>query len=230
MRLFVRKEKTFKKIVNKIYAGNSPYIGFPARRFTTDMQGWNSQHSFLNSSIKANKPTIVLEIGVWKGASVIHMAKALQELNRDGVIIAVDTYLGSWDHWNNEKWLPELLPVFGYPSMYYTFLANVVTNDLQDYIIPLPLDSSNAAHVLSHNDIRPELIHLDGSHDYDSVLSDLKRWWPLLTPGGVFICDDYDINGVIWQSVRNAVDTFLKVTKHSEFEAMSNKCRFRKPL
>jgi cephalosporin hydroxylase len=232
MALFSRhpSQKTFNQIIDKIYHGTSPYSGFPNRRYVTDTQGWNSEHTFLSSSIKKKKPKIVLEVGVWKGGSVIHMAKTIRDCKYDGVVIAIDTFLGSWDHWNNEKWLPELIPIFGYPSMYYTFLANIVATDLQGYVIPLPLDSSNASFVISHNKIVPELIHIDGSHDYESVFADLKRWWAILAPGGVIICDDYDINGVIWQSVRHAVDDFLKETKHTDFEALSNKCRFRKPL
>jgi predicted O-methyltransferase YrrM len=40
------------------------------------------------------RPSIV-EIGVWKGSSVITLASKMKELNLDGVVIAVDTWLGA---------------------------------------------------------------------------------------------------------------------------------------
>jgi cephalosporin hydroxylase len=49
------------------------------------------------------RPSIVVEIGVWKGSSVITLASKMKELNLDGVVIAVDTWLGAWDHWTNEE-------------------------------------------------------------------------------------------------------------------------------
>ncbi len=219
----------FTTVLDKIYQGNSPYAGFPGRRYSTDDQGWNSHHSFLDGSIKANRPNIVLELGVWKGGSAIHMAKSMRAFEHTGVIIAVDTWLGSWEHWENEDRFADLITTFGYPSLYYTFLSNVVLHDVQDYIIPLPLDSGNAAFVISRKNIQPEMIHIDAGHDYDAVMSDLRRWWPILIPGGVLIADDYDPAGVVWPSVRDAVNDFLKVTPHCDFEALAYKCRFRKP-
>jgi len=220
---------SYEVVLTKLHQGNSPYAGFPHRRYSTDDQGWNSHHTFLGSSIQTHRPNIVLELGVWKGGSSIHMAKSMRALEYPGVVIAVDTWLGSWEHWENQERFADLILTFGYPSLYHTFLANVVAHGVQDYIIPLPLDSANAAFVISRKNIQPAIIYIDAGHDYDAVTSDLHRWWPILAPGGVLIADDYDTVGVVWPSVRAAVDDFLKVTLHCGFEALPYKCRFRKP-
>ena len=41
------------------------------------------------------------------------------------------------------------------------------------------------------------MIYTDAGHDYDAVLSDLLRWWPILRPGGVMVIGDYDLTSVV---------------------------------
>lgn len=37
-----------------------------------------------------------------------------------------------------------------------------------------------------------DFIYIDGLHDYDSVLQDLKSWHPKLKNNGIIMCDDYE--------------------------------------
>jgi asparagine synthase (glutamine-hydrolysing) len=48
------------------------------------------------------------------------------------------------------------------------------------------------------------LAHIDGDW-YESVKVCLERIWPVLSPGGVMVIDDYDA----WSGCRTAVDEFL---------------------
>lgn len=221
---------TSKNIVDRLWRGQNPYAGFPHRRFRADSHGWNSHHVFLSQTIETMRPKLVIEVGVWKGGSTIHMAKTMRSLDLDAAVIAVDTWLGSWEHWEQDEWFPDLLPTFGYPGLYYTFLTNVVEQAVQDYVVPLPLDSANAAFVIGRKGVLAQVIHVDAGHDFEAVISDLRRWWPLLEPGGSMIVDDYDANGKVWPSVREATDEFLKGTAHEAFEAVPYKCRFQKPV
>ncbi len=100
---------------------------------------------------------------------------------------------------------------------------------LQGYVVPLPLDSVNASFVLQHKGIRPDLVHIDGGHDYETVMSDLTRWWALLAPGGTLIADDYSVGGGAWPGVAAAVDAFRAANPHQGFEALPDKCRLTKP-
>jgi len=54
----------------------------------------------------------------------------------------------------------------------------------------LPLDSVNAAEILCINGVCVDLIHIDGGHDFRSVVTDLTVWWPRLRGGGILIGDD----------------------------------------
>ncbi len=220
-------------LLDRLFFGRDPLKDFPHTGFATDLQGWHSQHPYLARAMREAHPKIVVEVGVWKGASVVTMAKELQRLQQDAVVIAIDTWLGSSEHYLWEKFIPDLDFEFGYPRLYHKFAANICNEGLQDYVVPLPLDSINAFQLLKARDIRPNVLHIDAGHDYLSVMADLKAWWPQLTPGGVLIGDDYFKKPLVgagkWPEVRQAFDEFFAAHPHSKFEAGDGKCYVGKP-
>jgi predicted O-methyltransferase YrrM len=177
-----------------------------------DLQGWNSVHPYLTEAIDRHRPGVVVEVGVWKGASACTMARRIRELGCDGAVIAVDTWRGSAEHWPPAS------------DLYDRFLSNVVAERLRDYIVPLPLDSASAANLLAMHEIQADVIHIDGAHDYLSVITDLHRWWGVLATGGTMIVDDYA--SPMWTSVTRAVDEFRCVMRPDGFETFQTKCRF----
>lgn len=169
-----------------------------------DMHGWNSRHQFFEAAFEAVKPALVIELGVWKGASCIHMANLADKADLPTQIIAIDTWLGSSAHLSNKSRRQELLPVDGFPTIYRTFLANVYQSDQQDRIIPLPMDGISAAFALQRLGVLADIIHIDASHEYEACLTDLRAYWPLLSEKGVMILDDYGS----WPSVTRAACQF----------------------
>jgi hypothetical protein len=169
---------------------------------------------------------VIVEIGVWKGGSTIFMANELKKHDLSSVVIAVDTWLGSSEHWVG-SFSSHLSVINGYPRLYYKFMSNVVRSNAANFVLPLPIDSLNGARILDYLGIRPDMIHLDGAHDYDSVLSDLRAWWPLLARGGILIGDDYFSDGT-WATVRKAFDDFFGALNLLPVENFSGKCRVRK--
>lgn len=213
---------------NILWNGQNPFANFPHKLIAPDMQGWTSQHVFLTDSIQEIKPKIIVEIGVWKGGSTMTMAHKLKELKLDAAVISVDTWLGAWDHWVNPQWKEELCFMNGYPRLFEKFQSNVLHNGLQDFVVPLPLDSVNAAQVVNHFGISADIIHIDGGHDYAAVSNDLHSWWKILRPGGILILDDYVENGTHWPEVFSATNDFLAKAPHSDFQAHGGKCRLTK--
>jgi hypothetical protein len=194
----------------------------------TDIQGWNSTHRWLGEAISEVRPKVVVEIGVWKGASVINMAGWMRDLGLNAVVIAVDTWLGSAEHWGSDEYAKDL------PSLYPQFLTNIMNADLAQYVVPLRLDSLNAARLLRRLEIVPEVIHLDAGHDYNSVFADLTEWWPTIAPGGIYLGDDYYLDGN-FPAVRIATDQFFDITRSQSphpilFQSMAGKCRVRKSV
>lgn len=217
------------RLVDIIWLGRDPFIGFEVAAHPADVQGWNSSHEYLSESIETLRPKIVVEVGVWKGGSVITMASKARSLGMDCVIIAVDTWLGSFEHWLTAEGVADLRLRHGYPQLYHTFASNIIRSGLEGMVVPLPLDSINALHFLAQKRVMPDLIHIDAGHDYRSASADLEGWWPLLAPGGMLIGDDYYVDGEMWPDVRRAFDDFLGRNLHHDFKHGGGKCMFRKP-
>ena len=100
---------------------------------------------------------------------------------------------------------------------------------MHNIVVPLPLDAANAAQLMASYGLFPSVVHIDGAHDFEAISQDIQRWWPLISPGGWMICDDYDAGKIIWPDVERAVATFLATTPHTSFEWSPYKCRFQKP-
>jgi hypothetical protein len=175
-----------------------PYEGFRAQDYPVDMQGWGSTHPFFRKVLQAVRPTLIIEVGTWKGGSAIHMGGITRDLGLDTEIVCVDTWLGSQEHFldRDKGWHDSLRYVNGYPRLYYTFLANVVAAGLTGVITPLPLASDSAAVVLASLGVRAGVIYVDAAHEYASVLRDMQAFWPLLADDGIIMFDDYGYSDV----------------------------------
>ena len=196
------------RLIATLWQGREPFLNFTPST-PPDLQGWSgSRDPWLEQAVLALRPRIIVEIGVWKGASTLFMAETMRSHGIPGVVVAVDTWLGSVEHWRNPDWFASLRITEGRSGLQQTFMANVVAADLQDYVLPLPLDSVNAAELLHAVRLQADLIHLDAGHDERSVGNDLQAWWEILRPGGQLIGDDYYPTGDLWPGVRKAFDRF----------------------
>lgn len=143
--------------------------------------------------IKSNGIKIVIEVGSWLGASTRHIASLLPS---GGLVYAVDHWLGSAEHQQGQIfWNPAL------PHLYEIFLSNVIHAGLTEKIIPIRMESLEAAKQLNY--VRPDLIYIDAGHETDAVLADLNAWYPYVQGHGILSGDDWG-----WSTVRNAVVAF----------------------
>ena len=155
------------------------------------------------------KPTLetpALTIKAYQGlGSTIWMAHQLQKAGLDGCVIAVDTFLGSIEHWDAK--FNHLTDMFrrrvGMPDLYQQFTANIWHAGVADYVVPVPQTSTIAATMLLRRHVRAGLVHIDAAHEDPDVVRDIEGDWPLITPGGYLIGDDYS-----WNSVKQAADEF----------------------
>jgi len=153
------------------------------------------------------EPKIILEIGSWEGRSALSWGDIAKRY--DSTLICVDTWLGSTEHYENSlpnsEW--ERARIFledGYPSIYKTFVTTIRNNNLQDYIIPIPIDSHQAFILLERAGVSPDITYIDASHDYQSVLADLRAAHKV---GSKVICGD-DYYYFEHSEVKDAVDFF----------------------
>ncbi|MBV9633553.1 MAG: class I SAM-dependent methyltransferase [Methylobacteriaceae bacterium] len=190
----------------------SPYLDLDLTHVEPDLQGWRSDSYILMDAIDRIRPSLILEIGTWKGRSAINMARRCKALGLSTEIVCIDTWLGCKEHWLNKDdpdHYDSLKIRNGFPGLYWTFLKNVADNEMQGFITPLPLPSDTAFHVLSKLNVHADMIYIDGSHEYESVTRDLTLYWELLSENGLLIGDDY----VGWDGVTRAANDFAKSRK-----------------
>ncbi|MEE7476475.1 class I SAM-dependent methyltransferase [Methylobacterium hispanicum] len=215
-------------LIAALWHGRDPFADPPSDLRPLDLQGWRSEHAYLDEAVEQFRPGVVVEIGTWKGASALHMARIMAERGIPGTVVAVDTWLGAVDHWADAGMFAELATEHGFPSLYRTFLANVLREGLADRVVPLPLDSVNAAELMRLRGVGADVIHLDAGHEETSVAADLRAWWPVLRPGGLFIADDYDRLGGKFPGVTRAVDDFCAEFAVEGPWSFDGKCKFKK--
>jgi predicted O-methyltransferase YrrM len=213
------------EVMQRIH-GSDVYAGF-VPMFPEDRQGWNSQHPVFDQIIRAIRPGIVVDVGVWKGASTIYLAELMKSTGIAGTVIAVDTFLGSVEHWDRNSGFAALIPRrFGMPLLYDQFLSNVVRCGAQDRVVPLPQTSTTASLLLRRVGVQAGLIHIDASHEYEDVLRDARAYWDILAPGGFLVGDDYD---QYWPGVVQAANQFA-TEKGLQLMTSTPKWIVRKPV
>ena len=157
------------------------------------------QAAGLSFVIKNYKSQVVVEIGSYLGASTRYIAKLLPD---QGIIYAVDHWLGN-EEWQNQPNYQDIQKLF-----YQKFLSNVIHEGLYYKIVPMKMTSLEAAKIIK---VKPDLVFLDGAHDYQSVYEDLTAWYPHVVGHGVLCGDDYN-----WgqsKPVKRAVDRFARENK-----------------
>ena len=182
--------------VSKLAAVSPSELPEPYRSVTLlpfDPQGWFFNAKPIDFLMKNRKINTVIEVGSWLGQSTRHFATILPP---GGKVYAIDHWQGSVEH----------QAIQGLEFIYEQFLSNVIHAGLTDKIIPLRMNSLEAAEFLNPMTIRPDLIYIDASHDTDSVLADLNAWFPYVKGHGILCGDDWHI----FPSVRRAVEIFAE--------------------
>ena len=197
-----------KNLTWRNFYDKDPFAGFDLNSYSFDLQGWGANHRLFHILIEEVRPRVVVEVGSWKGRSAIRMAKILKRKHIPGVILCVDTWLGSFEHFTGiaePRDEAKLERRNGYPILFYQLLANILHAGYQEYIIPIALPSSIAAQLLEVNMIAPDIVYIDGSHAEEDVQIDIRKYWSLLQKDGILFGDDYfsQFPGVV-----KAVDRF----------------------
>ncbi len=152
----------------------APYNSIEVLPFKKHTFFGKAQSEGLKQVIGKYNPKTVVEVGSHLGDSTRFIA---QLLPKDGMVYAVDHWLGdvSWSYANQS-------------IAYQQFLSNVIHANLCHKIIPMRMTSLEAAELI---DATPDLVYIDGSHDYKSVYEDLNAWYPHIKEHGTLCGDDY---------------------------------------
>lgn len=149
-----------------------------------DDHGWFKNEGVVEHCLSIKPAKIVIEVGSWAGKSTRFIADRIPE---DGKVYAVDTWLGS----------PELEKEERLPNIFHLFCSNVVHAGLTHKIIPIRMQSLEAAKALN---VTADFIYIDAAHDEDNVFQDVLAWSQHLAPDGIICGDDWN-----WDSVKRGV-------------------------
>lgn len=192
--------------LNQQIHGGNPFSDFDAEGLSFDPQGWFGNTTVMDEVIGKVNPDCIIEVGSWKGASAMYLAEKLSGSHADCAVICIDTWLGSIEHWLTPDLRDQMMFRNGQPQLYRQFMTNMIHQGLDQYIVPMPMPSRQAAAILSHIGLKIPVVYIDGGHDFVTVSEDLNHFWPLVMPNGVLFGDDYTM---AFPGLIKAVDKFL---------------------
>jgi len=181
------------------------YEGIVPESSVKPAHGWTT--SYYPEAVKEflqtqSHPVVIVEVGSWLGASAIQAADIIRDLGRNDVVLCVDTWLGSPEHFLG---MPKKN---GFPQIYSEFLQNIINHGHTNRVLPLALPSLQAIDILKpllRGVGGADLIYIDAAHEYLPVYMDIQTYWPLLKPGGRMLGDDFTEH---WPGVKQAVTQF----------------------
>ena len=75
--------------------GGDVYRDFDFRSYPCELTGWGGESPAFAELVRQVRPRLILEVGTWKGASAVSMAKAATSEGLPTKILCIDTWLGA---------------------------------------------------------------------------------------------------------------------------------------
>ena len=192
----------------EVFARNAEIL---RKRYAVDIsraqqiEGWMADSELEWLARQARKASVFIEIGSWCGRSSRAIA---DNLPADAILICVDSFNGSSGEPDAHKTAKEREG----DGVYMKFLANLYDHIRLGRVIPLRMDSANAAEVLRQKEVKADCVFIDGDHSMEGVRCDIDSFRPLVRDGGILCGHDYYLpeqNPLAWIGVRECVDTMF---------------------
>lgn len=155
------------------------------------ISGWMLEPELRWLAEHASERRFIVEIGSYLGRST----RALAD-NTSGVVMAVDDFRGPRDTYIPEEERASILEHFKKNTQDLLDSGRLLLA-VQDHRIPI--------------DCSPDMVFIDGSHDYEDVYADVSQWWPKLRAGGLLCGHDY-YRPDVTQAVKELVSEYRLVS------------------
>ncbi len=169
--------------------------------------------------VKSGIPGDIVECGLWKGGSMMLVAKTLMSLRSERQLWAYDTFTGmpppdkadrDLQGRDAEKLLQSFTPeaeLIRCKSSLAEVQSNLESTGFKKELITYIAGQVETT-LPKHAPRQIAILRLDTDW-YQSTLHELVHLYPLLSPGGILIIDDYGH----WQGARKAVDEFFSANE-----------------
>jgi predicted O-methyltransferase YrrM len=203
--VFAEIDPPFRAALLSIYRGE-PQLGLDGQRheINTIYGIGASQGMWLYDLCCARRPNTTLEIGVSYGVSTLFFLAAIAK-NKAGNHTGVDPHVRS--HWHGIA------------------LAHVRALGMESSFRYMEELSCRAAIDFARENRTFDVIHIDGSHRFDDVMTDFYLFAPLCPVGGYIILDD------MWMNSVQTAASFVRANRSDFVEVptpISNMCVFER--
>lgn len=147
----------------------------------------------LRQLIQQRQPKLVVEIGMAYGVSTLSILSELDK-NDNGRLISIDPYIG-------------------WPTGRLVALHRIQRAGVAHRHSHMHMCSYEALPKLLTDNMRPDLIYIDGNHNFDYVFTDFFFSDKLLGVGGIIAFNDAG-----WRSVYKVIRFLKKYRKYSELD------------
>lgn len=146
----------------------------------------------------------IIEVGVWTGRSLVHLAKLVQYWELAATVYGVDTFDGGKDA------TPEMRDYVNLHggSLYNLCLENLKKSDVDDFVKLVRVPSPKAAERFA--DGASSLVFIDASHRYADVRADIQAWLPKVRSGYVLAGHDFGTAPGVERAVRELLPDFRR--------------------
>lgn len=158
--------------------------------FFNKIEGWFSFNKPYRDAVdNAKNDDVFVEVGSWKGRSAAFMAVEIINSKKKIDFYCVDSWQG-----DKNGGLENI-------DVYDEFMSNM--KNVLDSVKIIRKLSTQASKDFEDKSI--DFIFIDASHDYESVLEDIRHWYPKLKDSGIIGGHDTQVS-----DVKKAVEEYAK--------------------
>ncbi len=160
------------------------------------VRGWMNNHELEWLATAVKRTPVIIEVGCAYGRTT----RAMVDNSYCSTLYAIDTWAGSPAelHTNHVDYKDQKGDF-----AFLEFCKELFYPIRNGKIVPLRMDSANAAQLLSSKNVKADFIFIDGDHSYEGVKADIANYGPLVAMGGLLAGHDYKNSN--WPDVTKAV-------------------------
>jgi predicted O-methyltransferase YrrM len=189
-------------------------------KYYQQIEGWFDFPEFYDFIVEQFDNAVFVEIGTWKGKSIMYMAMQIKELGKNIKLYGIDTFEGS----ENTPQMSDLqaMKSISKDYLYELYLKNI--EPLKEFITTIRGSSQEVHTQFEDNSL--DFVFIDGNHSYEAVKKDIESWYPKIKSGGIISGHDYTLEFGDAYGVVKAVDEFFG----DKFERMGTYVWYHKKI